>query len=194
MAAGQGDVGSHRGGNTARLSDALNSYSIKCTCPGQSYKHLFRQTHPHTLLPLAAAVNNHPLSLASDPSTLCAPAQTNRTQTQTHGKGTAGTSSRTSHVDVDVGSLLRALLQADVAAHVRGLSPGDVQRGHPIHLLLSPHLGPLLPLPLHRLHTPALQLEGCAERHDHVGAGGGDNGLGVACNGIETKIDVFEAS
>lgn len=115
------------------------------------------------------------------------------TPTQTHGKDTAGTSSCTSHVDVDVGSLLRALLQADVAAHVCGLSPGDVQRGHPIHLLLSPHLGPLLPLPLHRLHTPALQLEGCAERHDHLGAGGGDHGLGVAWNGIETKVDVFEA-
>lgn len=147
----------------------------------------FSCKHTHT-----RCGGKQPSALAPDSSTLSALAQTNSTPTQTHGKGTAGTSSCTSHVDIDVGSLPRALLQADVAAHVCGLSPGDVQRGHPIHLLLSPNLGPLLPLPLHRLHTPALQLEGCAERHDHVGTGGGDNGLGVACNGIETKIDVFE--
>ena len=95
----------------------------------------------------------------------------------------------TFHVDVNGGCLLGALLQADVAAHVKRLSPGDVQRGHPVHLLLSPHLQPLLPLPLHRLHTLAAQLQGCAERDDNVRAGRGDGGLGVACNGIEREIN-----
>lgn len=93
----------------------------------------------------------------------------------------------TFHVDVNGGCLLGALLQADVAAHVKWLSPGDVQRGHPVHLFLSPHLRPLLPLPLHRLHTLAAQLQGCAERDDNVGAGRGDGGLGVACDGIERE-------
>lgn len=90
-------------------------------------------------------------------------------------------------VDVDVGSLLRALLQADVAAHVRWLSPGDVERGHAVHLPLSAHLWPLLPLPLHGLGTAALQLERSAQRHHQVRANGRDRRLGVACRGLERR-------
>ncbi|RCU34627.1 hypothetical protein DVA81_19200, partial [Acinetobacter baumannii] len=80
------------------------------------------------------------------------------------------------------------LLQADVAAHVNGLSLGDVQRGHPIRLILSPHLRPVLPLPLHRLHTLATQLKGCVERDDNVGVDGGDSGFGVAYDRMEREI------
>lgn len=95
----------------------------------------------------------------------------------------------TFHIDVNGGSLLGALLQADVAAHVNRLSPGDVQCRHPIDLFLPSHLRPVLPLPLHRLLTLATQLEGCVERDDNVGISGGDSGLGVSYNGIEREIN-----
>lgn len=95
----------------------------------------------------------------------------------------------TFHVDVDGAALLGALLQADVAAHVDGLSLGDAQRGRPRHPLLAPHLRPVLPLPLRLRVAVATQLEGRIERDDEVGAGGGDGGLGVACEVKSTACE-----
>lgn len=86
----------------------------------------------------------------------------------------------TFHVDVNGGSLLAGLLQADVAAHVSGMSLGNVQRRLPIYLFLPPHFGTLFSLPLHRFLALTLQLQGRVERDNNVGAGGGDGRLGVA--------------
>lgn len=88
----------------------------------------------------------------------------------------------TFHKDVDGGFLPGALLQADIASHVKRLSPGNVQSGHPNSFFLSPHLRTVLSLPLHVLLTLATQVEGCVELGDKVGAGRGDSGLCVAYN------------
>lgn len=55
-----------------------------------------------------------------------------------------------------------------------------MQSGHPDSFALSPHLQPVLPLPMHVLLTLATQAEGCVELDDKVGAGRGDSGLCVA--------------
>lgn len=189
MAAGQEDVDSRcwRSHNTSRLSNALGSYRIECTCPGQSYKHLFPRKHTHT--------HKHAGRAAEPPSALVLSWRV-KTEDKKQKKNKSINNNKrnnktkapvTFDVDVDVGSLLRALLQADVAAHVRRLSPGDVERGHAVHLPLTAHLGPLLPLPLHGLGAAALQLEGSAQRHHQVRAGRSDRGLGVACGGLERR-------
>lgn len=86
----------------------------------------------------------------------------------------------TFHVDVNGGSLLAGLLQADVATHLRGMSLGNVQRGLPIDLFLPPHFGTLFSIPLHRFLALTLQLQGRVERENNVGAGGDNGRLGVA--------------
>lgn len=91
----------------------------------------------------------------------------------------------TSNIDVDGGLLPRALLQADVAAHVKRLSLGDVHYGQPINHFLPPHLPPV-PQPLHLPLAPALQFKRFVEIDDKVVLfSGGDNGLAVACNETE---------
>ncbi len=168
---------------------SINSYCIYCTCQGQSYKHLFSQTHPHTFPLLHPAVCFHLLYISVLLSL------TNKLHIISNTCNHLNTPKRwqlhpaTFYIDVNGGFLLGALLQADVAAHVNRLSPGDVQCGHPIDLFLPPHLWPVLSLPLHRLLTLATQLEGCVEWDDNVGIGGGDSRLGVAYNGIEEEIN-----
>ena len=94
----------------------------------------------------------------------------------------------TSNIDVDRGLIPRALLQADVAAHVSRLSPRDVQRRHPIHLSLSPklHVRPFLSQPLHLLLALTAQFQWFVDVNDKVVLlSGGDSWLGVAYKGIK---------
>lgn len=180
MAASQRE--SHRGRNTVRQAmHSINSYSIHSTCSVQSYIHLFVQTHPHTLLPVTVVMGSNFLLFYISVLFLLALSQTNNTQSST----CKNELFVTFHIDINGGLLLGALLQADVAAHVSRLSPGDVQRRHPISLFLSPHLRPLLPMPLHCLYTLATQLKRCIKQDNDVGAGRCDRGLGVAYNEIE---------
>lgn len=95
---------------------------------------------------------------------------------------TAAGASATFYVDVDGGLLPWTLLQADVAAHVDGLCPRDVQSGHPMSPVFAPHLSPVLPLPLRQMFTLAAQGDGCIEWNDKMGASWGDGGLCVCCN------------
>lgn len=165
------------------------SCRINPTCPGQSYHHPFLQTHTHTRCCLSLQRYPTISSCSTFQCCRCSRSRSNTTQTHVNALKRRRSPSSTFHVDVNGGFLLGALLQTDVATHVRRLSLGDVQRGHPVHLFLPPHLRPLLPLPLHRPHAPATQLERCVERDNDVWAGGDDGGLGVAYNGIERRVN-----
>lgn len=96
--------------------------------------------------------------------------------------------SATSDIDVDGGLLSCVDLQADVATHLRRVSPANGQCGHAINLFLPSHPQPVLPLPLHLPLALAMQIKWLADVDDNVvSLSGDDRGFAVACNNMERK-------